>query len=255
MLDQQHADRRQLGNLMTPEPAIRSAVILAELAPTTPASVRVSARRSHRPDPPARALDPHPDAPPARVDYAVVLVVRDREIEHTVRVYDGAHGVNELHRYTRSGGKQPAEVFHGGTLADGMRDAIRQVASGYEAMIESWRRSLKSTRAISPSQGALDAAIERAIERAIETDRLLYPDRAMFVDADEPLLGDVIRRATDDGRVVVIAYGDGTTRVVHATKQRASSRPRAAVGADPAERPPPAHRETAGGSAARRVLT
>lgn len=75
------------------------------------------------------------------VDYAVVLVVRDREIEHTVRVYDGAHGINELHRYTRSGGKQPAEVFHSGTLGDGMRDAIRQVASSYEAMIESWRSS------------------------------------------------------------------------------------------------------------------
>lgn len=75
-------------------------------------------------------------------------------------------------------------------------------------------QQLKSTRAISPSQQALDAAIEHAIE----TDRQLYPDRAMFVDADEPLLGDVIRRATDDGRAVVIAYGDGTTRVVHAVE-------------------------------------
>lgn len=42
------------------------------------------------------------------VDYAVVLVANvDGKIE-TVRVYDGTHGQNELHRYTHSGGKQPA---------------------------------------------------------------------------------------------------------------------------------------------------
>jgi hypothetical protein len=33
-----------------------------------------------------------------------------------VRVYDAAHGHNEMHRYTRSGGKEPGEVFHSGTL-------------------------------------------------------------------------------------------------------------------------------------------
>lgn len=60
------------------------------------------------------------------VDYAVVLLVDvDGKIE-TVRVYDGAHGQNELHRYTRSGGKQPAEVVHDGTLGEGMRAAIMQ---------------------------------------------------------------------------------------------------------------------------------
>jgi hypothetical protein len=74
------------------------------------------------------------------LDYAVVLLVDvDGEME-TVRLYDGAHGENELHRYTRTGGKQPAEVVHHGTLGAGMRAAIEEVERGYEAMIESWRK-------------------------------------------------------------------------------------------------------------------
>lgn len=58
----------------------------------------------------------------------------------TVRVYDGAHGENELHRYTRQGGKQPAEIFHRGTLGEGMRVAIEAIKRGYQSMIEAWRR-------------------------------------------------------------------------------------------------------------------
>ncbi len=46
-------------------------------------------------------------------DYGVMLLVQEEygRIE-TVRVYDGAHGQNEMHRYTRQGGKQAAEVFN-----------------------------------------------------------------------------------------------------------------------------------------------
>ena len=72
------------------------------------------------------------------VDYSIVLLVEvDGELE-TVRLYDGAHGENELHRYTRKGGKQPAEVFHHGSLGPGMRAAIEEIKCGYGAMIESW---------------------------------------------------------------------------------------------------------------------
>jgi hypothetical protein len=74
------------------------------------------------------------------MDYSVVLTVEEDGVEQTVRVYDGAHGVNELHRYTKPGGKQPAERFHGGTLGEGMRAAIDQVRATYAEMIESWRR-------------------------------------------------------------------------------------------------------------------
>jgi hypothetical protein len=74
------------------------------------------------------------------VDYAIVLLVEvDGELE-TVRLYDGTHGENELHRYTRDGDKQPAEIFHRGTLAQGMRAAIAEIERGYQTMIESWHR-------------------------------------------------------------------------------------------------------------------
>jgi hypothetical protein len=58
---------------------------------------------------------------------------------HTVRLYDGANGVNEMHRYTRATGKQSAEIFHSGTLGEGMREARRHIRSTYESMIEAWR--------------------------------------------------------------------------------------------------------------------
>jgi hypothetical protein len=74
------------------------------------------------------------------VDYAIVLLVEAGDEFETVRLYDGAHGENELHRYTRGGDKQPAEIFHRGTLAQGMRAAIEEIEPGYQTMIESWHR-------------------------------------------------------------------------------------------------------------------
>jgi hypothetical protein len=74
------------------------------------------------------------------VDYSIVLLVEvDGELE-TVRLYDGAHGENELHRYARKGGKQPAEIIHHGNLGSGMRAAIVEIERGYGAMIESWSK-------------------------------------------------------------------------------------------------------------------
>jgi hypothetical protein len=72
-------------------------------------------------------------------NYAVVLLVDDGEQIKTVRLYDRAHGENDLHRYTRTGGKQAAVVFHRGTLAAGMRAAIEEIKRGYGSMIEAWR--------------------------------------------------------------------------------------------------------------------
>ncbi len=74
------------------------------------------------------------------VDYSVVLLAEvDGKLE-TIRVYDGAHGKNELHRYTRSDGKQRAEVIHDGTLGEGMRAAISDIKRVNGAMIEAWRK-------------------------------------------------------------------------------------------------------------------
>jgi hypothetical protein len=74
------------------------------------------------------------------VAYAIVLSVDVGGHRQTVRVYDAAHGFNELHRHTRVGGKQPGEPFHAGTLGEGMRTAIAECTDRYEMMIEAWNR-------------------------------------------------------------------------------------------------------------------
>lgn len=71
--------------------------------------------------------------------YALVLALGVQGRMETVRVYDAVHGRNEMHRYTRKLGKQPAEVFHHGTLGEGMRTAIGAIKHGYEEMIDGWR--------------------------------------------------------------------------------------------------------------------
>jgi hypothetical protein len=73
-------------------------------------------------------------------DYAVVLLLALDGSTETVRVYDGAHGYNEMHRYTRSDGKQQGEPFHAGTLGEGMRAAIAEIERVYGEMIEGWKR-------------------------------------------------------------------------------------------------------------------
>jgi hypothetical protein len=75
------------------------------------------------------------------MDYSVVLVVEVDERREAVRLYDGAHGENELHRYTRDGIKQAAEVFDRGTLGEGMNVAIEKIKHGYKEMIDGWRRA------------------------------------------------------------------------------------------------------------------
>lgn len=72
-------------------------------------------------------------------DYAVVLLLAPGDATRTIRVYDSAHGHNEMHRYTRSAGKQPGEPFHAGTLGEGMRAAIHEIERGYSEMIEGWK--------------------------------------------------------------------------------------------------------------------
>lgn len=69
-------------------------------------------------------------------DYAVVLLLEVEGVVETIRLYDGAHGHNEMHRYTRSEGKQAGTPFHGGTLGEGMRAAIEEIEGGYREMIE-----------------------------------------------------------------------------------------------------------------------
>lgn len=74
------------------------------------------------------------------VSYAVVLSVEIDDRRQTVRVYDSAHGFNEMHRHTAKGGKQAGEVSHHGSLGEGMRAAIAECLDRYEVMIEAWHR-------------------------------------------------------------------------------------------------------------------
>jgi len=73
------------------------------------------------------------------IDYAVVLTVDEDGEAVTVRMYDGTHGVNDMHRHDRTGEKAPAALFHAGTLGEGMRAAIVAVRTGYKEMIDAWR--------------------------------------------------------------------------------------------------------------------
>jgi hypothetical protein len=61
----------------------------------------------------------------AVTNYSVVLVVDEGAGPQTVRVYDGTHGVNEMHRYTPAGGKQPARSS---TPVPLVRECVRQCA-------------------------------------------------------------------------------------------------------------------------------
>jgi len=72
------------------------------------------------------------------IGYSVVLLLAARDGAQTVRVYDAAHGFNEMHRYTRGEGKQDGVVFHRGTLGEGIQAALEAVKTGYREMIEGW---------------------------------------------------------------------------------------------------------------------
>lgn len=62
-----------------------------------------------------------------------------------------------------------------------------------------------------PAARAMDEAIELAIEG-----RSPYPDTAAFIDAEAPGAVEAIKKAADEGRAVVLAYADGSTRVLRA---------------------------------------
>jgi hypothetical protein len=55
--------------------------------------------------------------------------------------------------------------------------------------------------------------MDEAIELAIE-ERSPYPEKATFLDADDPTVGAEIRRAADEGRAIVLVSADGSTRTL-----------------------------------------
>ena len=73
--------------------------------------------------------------------YSVVLLLETDNGIETIRLYDSAHGFNEMHRYRQGDGKQRGVPFHPGSLGEGMRAAVKAVEEGYVEMIEGWRGS------------------------------------------------------------------------------------------------------------------
>lgn len=74
------------------------------------------------------------------VEYVVILRAKRGEDWHAVRVWDNAHGENEMHRHTRSAGKQPGEIFHHGEFGAAMRAAQAHAKESYASIVESWDR-------------------------------------------------------------------------------------------------------------------
>jgi hypothetical protein len=73
------------------------------------------------------------------IDYAVVLLLDTEKGSETIRVYDAAHGHNEMHRHTRIGGRGPEPFFIAVPLEK--ECALRsEVERGYREMIEGWER-------------------------------------------------------------------------------------------------------------------
>jgi hypothetical protein len=59
-----------------------------------------------------------------------------------------------------------------------------------------------------PARSPAGRVAHEAIELAIEG-RSPYPDKSMFMDAEEPSTGREIRRAIDEGMAVVLVYRSG----------------------------------------------
>lgn len=69
--------------------------------------------------------------------------------------------------------------------------------------------TVSTTDQESPAARVMDEAIELAIE-----ERSPYPEKAAFIDADQPTVGAQIRRAADEGYAVVLVAADGSTRTL-----------------------------------------
>jgi hypothetical protein len=70
-------------------------------------------------------------------------------------------------------------------------------------------QALKADKTESAAGRVMDEAIELAIQ-----ERSPYPEKSLFIDADEPDIGSEICRAADEGRAVVLVDPDGTTRTL-----------------------------------------
>lgn len=79
-------------------------------------------------------------------------------------------------------------------------------------------KDLRDLPARSPAERVAHEAIELAIEG-----RSPYPNKAMFINADDPHVGAQIKAAADEGEAVVLVYKDGSTRVLRPERAATAS--------------------------------
>lgn len=72
-------------------------------------------------------------------------------------------------------------------------------------------QAINADKKKSPAARVMREAIELAIE-----ERSPYPEKAAFIDADEPSVGAEIRRAIDEDRAIVLVSADGSTSILRA---------------------------------------
>jgi hypothetical protein len=74
------------------------------------------------------------------LDFAVILLLETEDGWRRSASTTQRTATTRCTDYTRTGGKEPGEIFHSGTLGEGMRAAITEVEHGYREMIEGWKR-------------------------------------------------------------------------------------------------------------------
>ena len=144
------------------------------------------------------------------VGYAVVLLLEVDGERETVRLDDGTHGENELHiqihaRGHKAAGRDLPPRYPCARHARRDRGDRARISNDDRVVAQ----AMSKGNGRSPAARVMDDAIELAIE-----ERSPYPDRATFLDADEPNVGAEIRRAADEGRAIVLVAADGSTRTL-----------------------------------------
>lgn len=145
------------------------------------------------------------------LEYAIVLLVEQDGRWRTARVYDNAHGHNDMHRYTLTGGKQPAESFQ--STADA-GEAMRAARDQDPERIREHDRRMASLE--QPKSTAAEFAAERfrlATDLAVKG-HSPYPNGAVFLASDLPNLGEALARYARERCPIVIVYPDGDERVL-----------------------------------------
>lgn len=145
---------------------------------------------------------------PKVIDYSLVLLLESDGHTETIRIYDSAHEVNEMHRYSRDKGKQDGVVFNRATLGEGMRAAMKDIKKRLSRDDRGVGRMTVRNGVESPASRKMEEAIDAVLE-----EKPIVPDCSSFIDADTAFTEKQMKRAASEGYSAVVVYPDGATRV------------------------------------------